>query len=484
MNTTTQTESSFTGMALILILYSLTAACTGQESRLFLPATNSSNTGDSAVPTSSASPAGVSTGATADGTVLKGSFSSPDLAVKASLDSIAWLTNTPGDPDLIGISLGDAVIDSTAGLTAFTVSGVPAKFDMADFRLSDIYIGDGRRLVLPHLLIQRTGGAWKNITVVVDYDLAAADPASAAEAAFAAAFIGSVRVMEDGIEVGRADAEATSIANASFPARTTQQYYCYGPDDSHIDCTGTGQDGENYQRLQDVLMVDNHFEYFDPNTGLTWLLPDHPAAEGHGFPYTEALEYCAAHNAALPDLMELRTVFEFEHDQPVESLWLLHGYERQWTSVAHAATGNSEYYVVNTTGALIETFDSERQAGFACVSGRSLNPEPLFPGNVDTFSGLMWRFDMPEADWTNALSACLDLESQGFDGWRMPNLAEMTLLSKRFAQGELSAPEKALWTSTTFAWNTLNAWTFDGTVWDGNDKTEVRPFYCVRVFAQ
>lgn len=102
-------------------------------------------------------------------------------------------------------------------------------------------------------------------------------------------------------------------------------------------------------------------------------------------------------------------------------------------------------------------------------------PDPRFAGTgngtvTDNLTGLMWTEDAQQIPgqmaWTDALTACNNLEFAGYDDWRLPNLRELLSLVD-YGESNPALPNShpfmnvqfhRYWSSTTFAGNSEFAW--------------------------
>lgn len=114
--------------------------------------------------------------------------------------------------------------------------------------------------------------------------------------------------------------------------------------------------------------------------------------------------------------------------------------------------------------------DGEIQAGVAW-------PEPRFTDNgddtmTDNLTGLMWTknaFLYGDTDWYHAMDYCNNLNLAGYTDWRLPNVNELESLVNANEntgtwlahQGFTHLDYVGYWSSTTYVYNTDEAWVVD-----------------------
>ncbi|RJO74283.1 MAG: DUF1566 domain-containing protein [Myxococcales bacterium] len=419
------------------------------------------------------------------------------------------------DNRLLQRNSGAVVIDTWAKRTEVIVEEAPLEFQRVDFWLDEAVVGGGDvgghgvnlgggdvggyganyhtgggdvgGIVLPHLIVDRLGGSWANVVVRFKVESFSVPETAAERRLFVEKMVRSLAVEENGETVGSGDADATTLRLAYWPATYSGQEECFDDWTALSHCAGEagsdacaeteycGQDAQyRGERDWETLSI---YELFDPVTGLIWMRELSSCDQVVGCTAIEAKDYCAAAGWRTPSFLEARTVVNFGAVNKAldEQFISPRALQFFWTST-RGGEGNSQIVIDAHTG-IPSSLVVEQFANTLCVKGPELAiAEPLLQGGVDTLSGLMWSDDLGAVVWKEALSLCEGSTASGFSDWRLPNIAELSLLL--FRQG--MTPDSGLWSSTTYAGDPEMAWAIQPSQWNTVSKQEKVDVVCVR----
>ena len=113
---------------------------------------------------------------------------------------------------------------------------------------------------------------------------------------------------------------------------------------------------------------------------------------------------------------------------------------------------------------------------------------------IDDVTQLMWQKDMngQTYTWADAISYCQTLTLGGFAGWRLPSLIELISLvdysvtaanGAALISGGFTGPAEGVWSSTTVAGTTTQAWMISlaaGTTITTDESATLAGVRCVR----
>jgi len=348
--------------------------------------------------------------------------------------------------------------------------------------------GDGRGIVIPELFIKSIGDtAWSNVELRFEITSYATPNSAEERLALARQFVNGLTVWQNGMQVGQGDADATMNRCAIFPSTGTGQASCYSSEGETIPCEFTGQDGETASLSE---FVEEDGKQKDLATGLVW---DSSPTENLSF--NESKTSCESRSMRIPTLFEIRTIMDFGQNDRALAPPFSASQKNLWTATSvseEKVDGDSEgsdgdleekspknYVLDSKTGNVAESPITSTKAAI-CVKGVGLvlNAEKKIPF-IDTVSGRMWNETGSAGSWNEALEICKNSMQEGFSDWRLPNIAELTLL-----QGRLSPGETSYWSSTSYMPLTKNAWIYDGITWQDKVKTESHFVLCIRNIPQ
>ena len=343
-------------------------------------------------------------------------------------------------------------------------------------------------LVLPHIIVERfDGNTWQSPRIrFTAYSLAlSAPPMERME--LAEHLVTSLDVVEEGNVVGMGVWDDTLRALAKWPAVQTGADKCYDNEQMLASCEGNvwsdqcaetpfcGQDGHyDEDESWGVSSVQGGNYLSDTRTELLW---EYSAdrCEGNSCVDMDAAQAaCEAKGMRLPSLWELRTLIEFD-EWPGESLRGASASGDLWTT-----TMLEEQYVClgKDNGMPVPCSESTDDIYVLCVAGKPfINSELMSDtAGIDTTIGALWNLETSTGTWEEALSVCQASRKWGFKDWRLPNIAELVILSQR-PELDLKGP---YWSATTDGPNPDTAWVITPTLWSSQEKQQDASFVCVR----
>ena len=146
-----------------------------------------------------------------------------------------------------------------------------------------------------------------------------------------------------------------------------------------------------------------------------------------------------------------------------------------WTT----STENDQAMCLDVASRLPVTCSTSAHYLYAlCVTGPIfVNTELMSAaGAVDTTIGALWNLSPSTGNWEDALAACQASRQWGFNDWRLPNIAELTILSQR-PELELTG---SYWSATTDGAYPEKAFIITPSLWSSQEKQQDAGFVCVR----
>ncbi len=433
------------------------------------------------------------------------------------------------DGTILQTNKGNVKIDTTRDWTTIILKNAPSDFAKIDFWFDGFYLGGGDvggfgtadlgggdvgghgienlgggdvggldvnnlgggdvggletvGIIIPHFVLTRNQDVrWNSVSLRIPVEQTQFVDSNQRKI-FAQTVVGNSKVFQEETLAGIGDAESTALLNNRWPAVVSGQQKCYDSLGVVMACPGTagtsecvesaycGQDAQ-YAMDRGWLFPDESTVY-DPATQLTWLR-EPVQCGGQGCSYEEANDYCASQQMRLPNLWEARTILDFGRSRPVlpEEFGSLD--DLLWT--APLPGSDVEGWVIDLATGKPKPNEATTEGITVCVQGKEFTEyEDIFPNQADTLSGLMWNHLTTTHDWESALSACESSVNLGFSDWRLPNIAELSLLLFRE-----SLELESTWSSTTFDDQPAEAWVLSPPGWDTKPKTDQKSVYCVR----
>ena len=343
-------------------------------------------------------------------------------------------------------------------------------------------------LVLPHLIIRRYGNTvWHQPRVRFSaYSLAVSAPPEE-RMELARQLVESLDVTEGNQPVGFGMWEETARAIAKWPAVETGTDKCYDDTVMLASCEGdvwSDQCADTPFCGQDAQYADGEWwpesssgsPYMsDDRTELLWDKNSETCNGGYPCPdASTARAVCEAKGMRLPTLWEVRTILEF-NEFSGESIV---GPGTNGDLITSTLVNDREMCLDTSRRLPIICDDSTGYVYPLCVKGDPFVNSELIsvPGGIDTTIGALWNLSTSTGTWEEALAACQASRQWGFNDWRLPNIAELTVLSQR--------PELDLtgsyWSATTDGPRPEKALIITPSLWSSQEKQQDAGFVCVR----
>ena len=346
--------------------------------------------------------------------------------------------------------------------------------------------GDVSGLVLPHFVVRIDSAISGEVILNLDTRSLFVPQTAAERRLFVERLARDVKLVQDDRIVGVGDPEATMFLNRRWPANFTGQHLCYNRE-GEIDCASEEAAGQDGRYVQDTEEMRPPFEpeldaegapvagmLRDPLTRLTWQTG--PTGCENACTFSEALAYCEQQDLRLPSASEMRTILHFGNEVGVWDGFETVHLERYWTTNPAPDYYDEPWGIVVRAGRnSVHTRDLNNPAHVRCVKGEPMEVvDELYKGSVEVIAGLEWFDTGLERDWEGAATLCEGIIQRDQDDWRVPNVAELALITMRPGTG------LSHWSSTPFREKSTEAWSVSGISWGSHSKSNQSQVLCVR----